>query len=88
MTTDTPTRRSDLLTGQVDEEGVVYDSRRGSVHSLNVTAHCIWDLCDGQHHMDEIAEDLSMRFDVALPAAKEDVVRAVSLFRELCLLED
>lgn len=88
MNTDNPARRRDLLTGRVNDEGVVYDRERGSVHSLNVTALCVWDLCDGQHDVDEIAQDLSMRFDVALPAAKEDVARALGLFRELCLLED
>ena len=58
-------RRSDLITSAVDEEIVVLDRAAGYVHQLNATASQIWRACDGRHSVEDIAAQVTQRFDIA-----------------------
>jgi len=44
------------------EEMVLYDPETESIHTLNPTAHFIWNLCDGNHAMEDIGEAVSHNY--------------------------
>ena len=57
-----PARRTeaeDLLITDVGDELVVYDSRSHQAHTLNRTATCIWNACDGQRTVADITRVVS-----------------------------
>jgi PqqD family protein of HPr-rel-A system len=80
-------RRSDLITCAVDEEIVVLDRAAGYVHQLNATASQIWRACDGRHSVEDIAAQVTQRFDIAPDAVLRDVHTALAEFERLGLLD-
>ena len=53
----------DSITVQnLGDEIMLYDSGRENVHVLNHTACVIWNLCDGNHTVEEIQKDLQEKF--------------------------
>ena len=41
--------RANLITRSIAGETVILDGVSGKVHTLNATASCIWEACDGVH---------------------------------------
>jgi hypothetical protein len=80
-------RRSDVNTRMVEGEIVVLDRQKGLIHQLNQTATYIWERCDGQATVEDLAAQLAEAFDVASETASKDVVRVVRQFQDLQLLE-
>jgi Coenzyme PQQ synthesis protein D (PqqD) len=82
-----PKRRSDVSVRRIEGERVVLDRRAGLIHQLNHTASYIWDRCDGQLTVAEIAAQLAMTFDVDARTAARDVVTLISQFQSVGVLE-
>ena len=59
-----PRSRSDVITRDVRNQRVLYDNVSHSSHVLNETAEFIWNLCDGEHSVPELAEEVRTFFDV------------------------
>jgi len=57
------------------------------IHQLNQTANFVWEHCDGQSPIHEIANQLIEIYDVDPKIALNDVTEAVRRLRELELLE-
>jgi hypothetical protein len=88
-TTDTrPLKRSDLNVRMVDGETLVLDLKSGLIHQLNPTANVVWEQCDGQSSIDEIAHHLLQLYEVDEKTAVKDVMEAVERLRELGLMEE
>ena len=51
-----PTRRAEFEERIVEGEMVVMDKESEQIHQLNQTASLIWQLCDGEHNRQQIAE--------------------------------
>ena len=66
---------------------MVLDRDGGRVHQLNATATYIWGRCDGRSTEEQIAQDLSVEYDVEPAQAASDVAALVGQLRELGLLE-
>jgi len=64
-----PRRHPNVLTTQAGNDVVLNDPRTRMVHLLNVTAAAVWNLCDGRHTPDEIAQSIKMQF--LIPAAQD-----------------
>ena len=58
-----------------------------AVHLLNVTAAVIWELCDGAHTAEEIADEVARRTGAGLERVSQDVRAALSDLRERGMLE-
>jgi PqqD family protein of HPr-rel-A system len=78
--------RTDLIARSLNGETVILDRVSGQVHTLNSTASCIWELCDGNHGTDEIAAHVTSRFGDVPQSVREDVLRALGEFEQLGLL--
>jgi hypothetical protein len=87
MLDDHPKRRSDISVRAVGEELVVLDRTANRIHQLNRTASFIWNRCDGQHTLPEIAGELAASFEVEPDTARETVTTMVPRFSELGLLD-
>jgi len=59
-----PRSRSDVITRDVRSQRVLYDNLSHSSHVLNETAEFIWNLCDGEHSIAELAVEVRAFFDV------------------------
>jgi len=86
MNTERPKRRPDLRQREVDGEILLDDRRSDVLHQLNTTASFIWELCDGEHGPEEIAEALARTFEAPESTTATDVAATLSRFRELELL--
>lgn len=52
-------RHKGIIRKEVDGELLVYDLERNKAHCLNPTAALVWNLCDGQTNISELAISLS-----------------------------
>lgn len=59
-----PRKRSEVLCQSVEEELVIYDLASARAHSLEPSLAAIWNLCDGQRTVEEIALELETSGDV------------------------
>jgi hypothetical protein len=84
---DHPKRRVDVNVRMVDGEVVVLDRQSDLIHQLNHTASYIWDRCDGQSTMAEIANRLAAAFHVDADTAVQDVATTIRQLHSLGLLE-
>ena len=74
MSAERPLKRADLSIDEAASGFVINDTGRGRVHYLNHTAALIFELCDGQSSVEDIAELVRQAFN--LPESPEDLVRA------------
>jgi PqqD family protein of HPr-rel-A system len=65
---------------------VVFDPETNVVHRLNATAQLIWESCDGERSVTDIAAGLTARYDVAPDAAERDVARVLAELEALELI--
>ena len=84
---DHPKRRVDVNVRMVDGEVVVLDRQSDLIHQLNHTASYIWDRCDGQSTVAEIANQLAAAFHVDVHTAVQDVATTIRQLHSLGLLE-
>ena len=83
-----PTRRPDLEARTVDEEMVILDVKGSLVHRLNRSASDIWNRCDGQHSVADIAASLAAEYELTVETAMGDVQAALAEFDRLGLMAD
>ena len=79
-------RTADLVKREVDGELLVYDLDRDKAHCLNDSAARIWQYCDGEKNISEIARLLAS--DLNASVDDEFVWYAVARLEKLHLLEE
>jgi hypothetical protein len=70
---------------QIGNELVIVDTLNNYMMTLNRTGAAIWSLLDGRT-IDDIATEITNRFDVALSQARDDVASFMTLLHERGLL--
>ena len=73
QTTERPKRQDYLEAHPLDDRTVVVDPVSGEYHALNETALLIWEHCDGEHSLDDLADVLVRRFALDPDEARADV---------------
>ena len=82
-----PKARQDITVQNMGDEVLLYDSDRESVHILNHTAHAIWNLCDGNHTIEEIQQKMQKQFSEAKESdLLEDILLTVHDLKEKKLI--
>ncbi len=69
-----PQRKPDIMANDLGEQMALYSVEGKAVHVLNPTAKLIWDLCDGEHSLEDI--EAAIRSSFAVPEG-HDVQAAV-----------
>ena len=57
----------------LDGESVLLNLSSGRYYTLNVVGSFVWDLCKGEHSLEEILSIACDRFDVAAQQAQDDI---------------
>lgn len=76
----------DVIWRQIGDEIVVIKDNGLATHVLNKTAAFIWEMCDGQYGIDEIATHLCERFDVSLDEACADVREIIEKLTQIGIM--
>ncbi len=80
MSSPIPLHNPDTASRLFDGEAVIIAPRANRVHLLNPVASRIWELADGSHTIEDIAQTLAQEFDVT----PEHALHSVTTFlREL-----
>jgi hypothetical protein len=82
-----PTARKDnLVLQELDGEILIYDLNKNRAFCLNETSSLVWQLCDGEKTVSEIAKAVSQKLDT--PATEDFVWLALDQLKEEELLEN
>lgn len=68
-----PIQRDDVLTQEAAGTTVLLDPASGEYFSLEEAGGRIWELCDGDHTVEEIVEHLARAYDAPEHRIREDV---------------
>lgn len=79
-------RQKDLVVEELPDETLVYDLERDKAHCLNPTAAMVWNRCDGQTSVADMAALLEQELD--LPADESLVWMALDRLGKARLLEE
>ncbi len=72
MITNRIAKAEDIIWRRIGDDIVVIKDDGQSTHVLNKTAALIWEMCDGNSGIDEIAAKLCERYEVSLDVARAD----------------
>jgi len=57
-----PLRREGVLSRQLGDESILYDSKNGNVHVINSVAEFVWNMCDGSHSLSDMERHVQERY--------------------------
>ncbi len=84
---DKPKRVATLVEEEADDDLLLADFRRSQMHMLNPTAAVVWDLCDGENSVEEIAGLIAEHFSLQVTDVLGDVEKVLGGFRENAMIE-
>jgi hypothetical protein len=77
-----PQRKPEIMVNDLGEQMALYSVEGKAVHVLNPTAKLIWDLCDGDHTLEDMESAIRSNFAVPeghdVQAAVQRTVRELS----------
>lgn len=82
-----PVRNKDAISRKIESEVLILNQLTKQYHILNETAAMIWELSDGSHTIDQIAEAICRRYDDTFDIVREDVIQTVESMVKLRLIE-
>ncbi len=71
---------------ELDDGGILYDTEKDQVHSLNSTAASVWICCDGKHSIKEIADVVEKCFKPKSKLVLRDIIQIIKDFSKKELL--
>jgi hypothetical protein len=84
-----PTRKLDLTVKVIGGETLLYNGNEKAIHILNPTAKLIWDLCDGEHMLEDMEQEVRASFSIAEERdVAGDIRRTLEVFADKGLLEN
>jgi hypothetical protein len=72
-----PVRNKNTISRKIEDETLVLDLHTKQYHILNETAGKIWELSDGTHTVEDIAEEICKEFEASVDIVKEDVLHTL-----------
>jgi pyrroloquinoline quinone biosynthesis protein D len=82
-----PTPKTDVSLQRVGQEAILHDRGNGRAHVINESAAQIWELCDGQHTVDQIVSAFAAAYGLPTADVRADVQYILAKFHELRVLE-
>lgn len=84
---DRPRGRVDVVLQNVGGEAILIDSRTNEAHVLNGAAAQVWQLCDGERTLDQLAGEFGAIYGLSAAEVVEDVRGVLDEFVSLKLIE-
>ena len=69
-----PLRKPGILVKDIGGETLLYSAEQEAIHILNPVAKLIWELCDGEHTVEDMEQTIRAGFSVA---DERDVIRDI-----------
>ena len=84
-----PLRMERLAYRTIGHETIILDTKIGKeVHQLNEVATFIWNLCDGTHDLQSMANKVCKEFDIDYLQATDDIKILIEELNSKSLLRD
>jgi hypothetical protein len=80
-------RRAGVQLTRTGGEALLVDEHGGYVHVINGSAARLWELCENDPTLDELATALGGSYALEAPAVCDDVEQMVGTLRDLGLVE-
>ena len=77
-----PLRKQEYHLEKMDNELLLFNPQDRVVLYLNESASVIWQLCDGQHTVQQIADLIAEAYPEAVPTILSDVQETVAMFKD------
>lgn len=88
MTENKPLRKKSILCKRMEQETVLYAKETEAIHVLNPTALLVWDLCDGEHSVEDMEKAIRNEFSVGEEGTiSQDIQGVIDRFFKEGLLE-
>lgn len=88
MSKTVPVRKQDIFIQDIGREALLYSVRGKAFHVLNPTARLIWELCDGNHTVEDIEQAIRENFSMANEYdISGDIRRTLKFFSNKGLIE-
>ena len=84
---DRPRRRADIVLQDVGGEAILIDPRTDEAHVLNGSAARLWQLCDGERTLDQLAAEFGAIYDLSAADVADDVREVLGELAKLKLIE-
>ena len=82
-----PVRQSRVVFTRAGDSALLLDPASGNYFSLTDVGARIWELCDGEHTLDEIADELAREYEAAPETIRADAHDLLDELAEEGLLE-
>jgi hypothetical protein len=82
-----PRRRGKVFREAGPDGTAIYEIDSDGLHVLNASALAIWELCDGQTTMDEMAVAIAEVTGLEIEVAATEVAATIEIFRQLGLVD-
>ena len=83
-----PRKRADVLELDMGDGLVLYNHDGDLVHHLNPSAGIIWQLCDGEATVEELAHDIAEEYRLDSETVTGQVAALIAEFDTLALVDD
>jgi PqqD family protein of HPr-rel-A system len=83
-----PRKGRDVLELDMGDGLILYNHDSNLVHHLNPSAAIVWQLCDGDGTVAELARDIAEEYDVNSVQVQKDIGTLVGEFDALGLVDD
>lgn len=88
MNTTRPVRKLGITAKDIGGETLLYSAAEEAIHILNPTAQLVWELCDGEHSMEDMEQAIRASFAVADEHdVTGDIRRTLEVFADKGLLQ-
>ena len=84
-----PLHKTNLILKDIGDEFLIYSAEHKEIHVINPTAQLIWNMCDGDHSLSDIEQEIRARFSI--PPERDitgDIQSTLNIFRTKGLLEN
>lgn len=82
-----PRRRADIVLQDVGGEAILIDPQTDEAHVLNGSAARLWQLCDGERTLDDLAAEFGAIYELTAADVAADVSEVIDELVRLKLVE-
>lgn len=83
-----PRKSADVLELDMGDGLILYNHDGDLVHHLNPSAGVVWQICDGNASVADLATDIAAAYELDIEATQDEVAAVIAEFDALGLVED